>query len=236
MEIVSKCALAAAALALLLSLPNARAAASEASHPAYLTGFPDGTVRPEAPLTREQLAQALWRLLQEAARGDLTAPTCFFDVPPSRWSYEAVTAMVNLGVLYGTGDGAFSPEAGVSGPELAAALMRISASEEAAAAMPEVSAGWAAQALSFTEGDGWVMGFDGERFCPDKPLTRAEFAAIFNRLLGRAPRAVDDLMVGMPVWSDNADSTAKYFLAIQEAGTDHTACTADGGERWTGLG
>ena len=80
------------------------------------------------------------------------------------------------------------------------------------------------------------MGFDGERFCPDKPLTRAEFAAIFNLLLGRAPRAVDDLMVGMPVWSDNADSTAEYFLAIQEAGTDHTACMADGGERWTGLG
>ena len=75
MENVSKCALAAAALALLLSLPNARAAASEASHLAYLTGFPDGTVRPEAPLTREQLAQALWRLLQEAAREDLTAPT-----------------------------------------------------------------------------------------------------------------------------------------------------------------
>ena len=37
-------------------------------HPAYLAGFADGTMRPDAPLTREQLAQIVYRLLPEDAR------------------------------------------------------------------------------------------------------------------------------------------------------------------------
>ena len=221
--------------AFLLALPAAHAAADEL-HAAYLTGFPDGTIRPEATLTREQLAQALWRLTEEERRAALTAPTCFSDVPPSRWSYEAVTAMVNLGVLYGTGDGAFEPESGVSGPELAAALMRIAASEDAAAALPGLADGWSGQELSFAAGSGWVTGFDGKCFRPDRALTRAEFAEIINRLLGRVPDSLDELMLGMPLWSDNADVEAAYFLTMQEAGTDHTASRTEGGEQWTGLG
>ena len=100
----------AAAVLLLALLAGQAFAAGEVFHPAYLGGFPDGTIRPEAALTREQLAQALYRLIPEDRRAGLDAPTCFCDVPPSRWSYTAITATVNLGALYGTQDGAFSPE------------------------------------------------------------------------------------------------------------------------------
>ena len=74
---------AAALLAALLLSP---VLAAEELHPAYLGGFPDGSIRPESALTREQLAQALYRLIPEAQRTELTAPVCFSDVPPSRWS------------------------------------------------------------------------------------------------------------------------------------------------------
>ena len=40
----------------------------------------------------------------------------------------------------------------------------------------------------------------------------------------------------MPLWSDNLDTQAPYFLALQEAGTTHTAERLDSGEQWTGLG
>lgn len=152
---------AAALLAALLLSP---VLAAEELHPAYLGGFPDGSIRPESTLTREQLAQALYRLIPEAQRTELTAPVCFSDVPPSRWSSEAVTAMVNLGVLYGTGDGAFCPEAAVNAPELAAALMRAAASETARACLPELAAGWDAQSFCFETGGGWVMGLEGTVF------------------------------------------------------------------------
>lgn len=226
----------AAAVLLVALLAAPVLAAEEQYHPAYLGGFPDGTIRPEDALTREQLAQALYRLIPEAQRTELTAPVCFSDVPPSRWSSEAVTAMVNLGVLYGTGDGAFCPEAAVNAPELAAALMRAAASETARACLPELAAGWDAQSFCFETGGGWVMGLDGTEFAPDRPLTRGRFAEILNGLLGRTPQSLDSLLVGMPLWSDNLDTEAAYFLALQEAGTTHTAERDGEGETWTGLG
>lgn len=225
---------AAVLLAALLAAPVL--AAEEQYHPAYLGGFPDGTIRPEDALTREQLAQALYRLIPETRRAELTVPVCFSDVPPSRWSSEAVTAMVNLGVLYGTGEGAFCPETGVTGPELAAALMRAAASETAREFLPELAAGWDAQTFCFEAGGGWMMGLDGTEFAPDKPLTRGRFAEILNGLLGRTPQSLDSLLVGMPLWSDNLDTEAAYFLALQEAGTTHTAERDGEGETWTGLG
>lgn len=226
----------AAAVLLLALLAGQAFAAGEVFHPAYLSGFPDGTIRPEAALTREQLAQALYRLIPEDRRAGLDAPTCFCDVPPSRWSYTAITATVNLGVLYGTQDGAFSPEGGVTGPELAAVLMRIAASKTAAKCLPELAEGWSALEPSFSAGDGWIMGLDGAEFDPDRPLTRAELARILNRLLVRNPASLDALLIGMPLWTDNSDTKAWYFLDMQEAGTDHTACPNADGEAWSALG
>ena len=61
----------AGAVLLLALLAGQAFAAGEVFHPAYLSGFPDGTIRPEAALTREQLAQALYRLIPEDRRAGL---------------------------------------------------------------------------------------------------------------------------------------------------------------------
>lgn len=210
-------------------------AADAVLHPAYLTGFSDGTLRPEEVLTREQLAQALYRLIPEAQR-PAAGESCFSDVPRTRWSYAAVTALSGLGILYGTPEGTFEPEKGVSGEMLAAVLMRIAASETGETAFPALAAGWRAQEISFEAGNGWVMGLDGTCFCPDEPLTRGRFAQILNRILERTPSSLESLMIGMPLWSDNLDTQGEYFLAMQEAAVTHTAaCTAQA-EHWTGLG
>ena len=50
------------------------------------------------------------------------------------------------------------------------------------------------------------------------------------------PQSLSDLLVGMPLFSDNLDTEAPYFLAMQEAAIDHTARACGDGERWTGLG
>lgn len=230
-------------LALLLALyafalPAAaqEAAGAEVFHPAYLSGFPDGTLRPDAPLTREQLAQALWRLIPEDTQSACETPACFSDVPPSRWSYEAVTAMVGLGILSETEVGRFSPEEGVTGPALAAALTRLSSSGKGARCLSALAEAWQTEEVTFQNGDGWVMGLSGTCFQPERALTRAEFAQILNRLLGRTPACLDDLMIGMPLWSDNLDAEAPFFLDMQEASSTHTALFSGGAEHWSGLG
>ena len=80
------------------------------------------------------------------------------------------------------------------------------------------------------------MGFDGETFDADRPLRRAELAVILNGLLGRTPSSLDDLQLGMPVFDDNRDAQAWYFLPVQEAAVTHTAAETGAHERWTGLG
>ena len=52
----------AAVLAATLALPIR---AAEQTHRAYLCGYPDGTIRPNARITRAQLACALVRLAEE---------------------------------------------------------------------------------------------------------------------------------------------------------------------------
>ncbi len=224
-------------LIFLLLAAFAPQAAAAVWHEAYISGFPDGTLRPEEMLTRAQLAQVLYRMMEEDVRCELDERcTCFIDVAPNLWCYRAVTAVSELEILYGGEDGNFRPDEGVSREELAQVLMRIVNGEAAAAALPQLAEGWRNQEIGFSAGNGWVMGFDGTYFRQDEPLTRAEFVQIINRVLLRTPQELDKLMVGMPVWRDNADSTAWYFLDMQEAAVGHMAETDAAGERWSALG
>lgn len=230
----------AALLALLLLVglaPLVCAQEQEDFHAAYLCGYPDGTIRPEEILTREALAQALCRLMDEAyLEQPDTAGGRFLDVAPSRWSYRAVSTLANLKIMLADGQGRFHPTDGVTGQELALTFARIAASEAGEAAFGALAEGWRAQKITFSDENGWVMGLRDGVFCPDEPLTRAQFASIMNRILDRNPQSLDDLMIGMPLFSDNEDTQAWYFLAMQEAAAGHSYVRTDNGERWTALG
>lgn len=57
-----------------------------------------------------------------------------------------------------------------------------------------------------------------------------------NRVLQRIPESVNDLLPGMIVWPDNADTTKWYYLAIQEATNSHDYVRKSSGyESWTVL-
>ena len=61
-----------------------------------ISGFPDGTYRPEEPVTREQFAALVIRLLEEPAEED----EFFDDVPLGQWSNRYVAAAVNRGIIF----------------------------------------------------------------------------------------------------------------------------------------
>ena len=210
--------------------------AQEAFHGAYLQGFPDGSIRPEKQVTRAELAEILYRMISPDARQELTAESAFRDVGRNHWAYEAVRTMAGLRLMLGDTDGNFRPNDGVTGEELSIILERVRAQESGKEALAALSSGWAAQEVTFEAGNGWVMGLHGAVFSKEQALSRAELAEILNRILGRTPQSLSDLLVGMPLFSDNLDTEAPYFLAMQEAAIDHTARACGDGERWTGLG
>ena len=221
---------------LLLAALRVPCFAQEAFHGAYLQGFPDGSIRPEKQVTRAELAEILNRMMSPDARQELTSESAFRDVGCGHWAYEAVSAMAGLRLMLGDTDGNFRPNDGVTGEELSVILERVRAQDSGKEALAALSSGWAAQDVTFEAENGWVMGLHGAVFSKEQALSRAELAEILNRILGRAPQSLSDLLVGMPLFSDNLDTEAPYFLAMQEAAIDHTARACGDGERWTGLG
>ena len=102
--------------------------------------------------------------------------------------------------------------------------------------LPLLAEGWQQTEVTFSAGAGWVMGLRDGRFDADAGLTRAECADILNGLMDRKPAGLDSLLIGMPVFSDNTDTTAPYFIDMQEAAVAHTCLPDVRPEVWAGLG
>lgn len=84
-------------------------------------GYPDGTFRPDAEVTRAETAQFLWRM-NTCPGGE---PTGFDDVPVRSWYADAVEWMVEQGMASGTSVTTFSPDDPVTRGELVTLLFRM---------------------------------------------------------------------------------------------------------------
>ena len=85
-------------------------------------GYPDGSFRPEAEISRAELATLVWRLHD---CGDVDQLALFSDVPVRSFYGGAVAWMVDSGVTTGTAEGAFGADQAVSRGELATFLFRM---------------------------------------------------------------------------------------------------------------
>jgi hypothetical protein len=75
------------------------------SEKGIVTGFSDGTFRPDATLNRAELAVMLSRIISDYDEGSVVN---FADVKSGDWFYEAVLKMSALGIVQGS-DGSFMP-------------------------------------------------------------------------------------------------------------------------------
>ncbi|WP_172195974.1 glycosyl hydrolase 53 family protein [Saccharibacillus qingshengii] len=167
-----------------------------ASQP-YLQGYPDGTFRPGQAVTRAELAAMLLRVSGTAAPSG-GANGAYADVAAGSWAAEAVRAVTESGWMRGTGADAFGPDRPVTRAEMAAVLARWKALHTQsgagleAAGFSDTAKHWAAGDIARARQAGYLLGLPDGRFEPDRALSRAEAAAVFNRALGRALPAAPD--------------------------------------------
>ncbi|MFC4302171.1 S-layer homology domain-containing protein [Cohnella boryungensis] len=106
----------------------------------------------------------------------------------------SVDSSSHTAYIQGYSDGTFRPDQAVQRVEMAALLSRAlpgaSAGSADAAYSDLPSAAWAKQAIAQATAQGYMQGSDG-RFMPNKSITRAEMAAIVDRLLKRDTAAGD---------------------------------------------
>ena len=207
-------------------------------HVSYIQGYEDGTVRPNANVTRAEVATILFRLLDDDVRTKaLTETNSFGDVAPTFWANTAISTMTSLGVFQGRSADTFDPNAPITRGEFAAVCSRFDDSKvETTTTYTDVAGHWAASAIMRTAALGWVDGYEDGSFRPNNDITRAQVVTMVNRVLCRAPETADDLYTGMTTYPDCAPADW-FYLAIQEASNSHDFERKSGSiyEKWTAL-
>ena len=84
-------------------------------------GYPDGTFRPDAPVSRAEMTAVLSRMLEASLEGRGAG---FSDLPETHWAYHEILALSHAGILNGYADGTFRPDDPVTRGESAAILGR----------------------------------------------------------------------------------------------------------------
>lgn len=207
-------------------------------HFGYIIGYEDGTVKPNAGITRAEVATIFFRLLTDEARERFWCETNdYSDVADGSWYNNAVSTLSNMGILGGYEDGTFRPNASITRAEFAKIAVSFFdwADIEAVNDFVDVSdSAWYADYVAVAAEIGLIEGYGGNVFRPEAAITRAEACAIINRTLGRAPDAEHLLPESqMNTWPDNSDTGVWYYAHIQEATNSHDYSWIGDIEQWT---
>ena len=199
-------------------------------HIAYITGYPDGTVRPNNPITRAEVAAIFFRLLD--IQGTPEAGNRFSDVSSQSWYTQAVSYLASTGVLTGYPDGTFRPNQSITRAEFAAVASRFDElGRSAAVPFSDVGANhWAYGYIISAFAKGWAGGYPDGTFRPSNSITRAEVVTIVNRMLDRnlliedvPPELVNmyiDLQTNHWAFADIIEASVTHEFERREDGTE----------------
>lgn len=206
------------------------------NHFAYIVGYPDGDVRPNASITRAEVATIFFRMMTDEARESYRMTSnSFSDVAKSDWHNIAISTLQNAKIIDGYHDGTFRPDSPITRAELSKiAASFYKAQEDKTVNFTDISGHWAENFIKSARGYGFIDGYPDGSFKPDQLITRAETMKIVNRSLERTPHK-DYLLEDMIKWPDNADKNEWYYADVQEATNSHDYNKNENYEVWTNI-
>ncbi|MEG0473331.1 MAG: S-layer homology domain-containing protein, partial [Solibacillus sp.] len=145
-----------------------------------ITGYPDGSFRPNEPIKREHVAVMFARTFELAAQREAVS---FSDVSTSHPYYEAITKLQQAGIIDGS-DGAFNPNESLTRAQLAKILvLAFGLTPGGTSTFQDVpTTHWSHDYIAVLADVGIALGDNGN-FKPNEPVTRAQFAAFLYRAL-----------------------------------------------------
>ena len=96
-------------------------AVSTLSNAGIITGYPDGTFRPDAPITRAEFAAIAARFSEVIYNGG----NSFTDVPENHWAARFIALAEHLGWITGYPDGTFKPNQAITRAEAMTLINRV---------------------------------------------------------------------------------------------------------------
>ena len=170
--------------------PNAwyKAAVQYAYDNGLMTGVSNTEFAPEATTTRAMIVSMLARLENVTS----AESAGFADVSDGDWYATAVNWAATEGIVSGTGEGDFSPNAAITREQLAAMLMNYASYKgEDVSNRADLSAysdtatisSWANDVMQWAVAEGLISGVTNTELQPQASATRAQVAAILQRFL-----------------------------------------------------
>lgn len=197
-----------------------------------IQGFPDGTFRPDAPVTRAEFAAMIGKAFQ---KNPVREAISFVDVPPNYWATGAIQSAYQTGFLAGYPNNVFMPSQEISRVQVLVSLtngLGLSAKAESAgvldgsfqdaAQIPD----YARTPVAAATENRLVVNYPNVALLnPDRVATRADVAAFIYQALvstGTVPplaasEAVTQYIVGyQPPASQPAASNQQELQALQK--------------------
>ncbi len=157
-----------------------------------VSGYPDGSFKPDQPVTRAEFAAMLVNSLGLTPGANQVS---FTDVSPGDWFYSAVETAAQNGIVKGSG-GSFDPNAVISREQMAvmvdgalpiAKIKVVPASFEIYGfADHNAIDKWAVAGITDCISAGLMSGMTGDTLAPQADATRAQAAAMIYSLLDKA--------------------------------------------------
>ncbi len=163
-------------------------AALEAAVENGLLAGDGGRIRPNDFLTRAEMATIMVRACGAIDEGDLSA---YSDVPSDKWYYSAMAKAVAMGAFTGA-DGKLNPENNITRQEAFVVLARVfslNIDKDIDTGILkqfkdfEQIAKWAEKEVATIVENGYVKGDANGKINPENNISRAEFAAVMDRLV-----------------------------------------------------
>jgi hypothetical protein len=208
-----------------------------AEHIKYLNGYPDGTVRPDAGITRAEVAAVLFRLLADPQK-QIPAASIFSDVEDGMWYSQSIAYMAARAIINGYGNSIFRPDAMITRAELVSLLARLEGTTPPAVniSFTDVADHWAEEAILAAAAKGWIRGYEDGTFRPQREVTRAEVVTILNNMLNRGID-LEDIPADAPSYTDLSTEHWAYTDIIEASAPDHAYIRKENGQEiWQPLG
>ena len=113
----------------------------------------------------------------------------FKDVSPKHWAKTSIAKGVKMGWIAGYADGNFGPDQSITREEISVILARVMKLRTVWPASPPFidvdNNRWSAAAIARMKQDKLISGYTDSRFKPERPASRAEFAAVLLRVLNK---------------------------------------------------
>lgn len=193
-------------------------------HFAYMVGYPDGTFMPQANITRAEVAAIIYRLMTPESRAKFSSADCMFsDVQAGMWFNESVCTLVKAGIISGYPDGTFKPNQSITRAEFSSMIARMfSVSYVGNNSFEDINDHWAQSYMNILSKLGILKGDSNGNANPDANLTRAEAAAMCNRLVGRnsTNSSLNSCKDPITSWPDVSNG-AWFYADVLEATNSH---------------